>query len=115
ATAIIENVVAQNQKNLGEKAYATAQARGWLGAALTQMGQKNRAAIEFEAAMPILLASSREADDSDDDGSSVAQRDRQKQQIVEAYLGLLADTKGSTAAAETFRLADGVRGHSVQR
>ena len=116
ATRIIEMAVAQNQKNLGEKNYATAQARRWLGVALARSGDPGRAAQEFASAMPVLLAASRQQDDNDEDGGgSVAQRDRQMQQIVEAYMGLLADTKGSAAAAETFLLADAVRGRSVQR
>lgn len=115
AVRILENVVTRSQKNLGERAYGTAQARGALARGLAKLQQTDRAAAEFEAAMPILLSVSREATDSDDDGSSVGQRDRQLQQIVEAYLGLLADTKGSSAATEAFRLADAIRGQSVQR
>jgi hypothetical protein len=111
---VIESVVAQNQKNLGDKAFATAQTRGWLGVALARTGQNDRSLGEFAASMPILLAASRESE-SDDDGSSVAQRDRQTQTIIESYRGLLADTKGSAAAVETFRLADAIRGQSVQR
>jgi len=112
--SIIENVVAKNRQNLGDKAFATAQTRGWLGLALAQTGQLQRAGEEFAAAMPILLTTSRETD-TDDDGSSIAQRDRQTQEVIEAYLGLLADTKGSAAAAETFRMADAIRGQSVER
>ncbi|MBM3539246.1 MAG: CHAT domain-containing protein, partial [Alphaproteobacteria bacterium] len=80
-----------------------------------RQGDTARAASEFEAATEILLSSSRQAEDADDDGASVGQQDRQIQRIVEIYLGLLADTKGSAAAAETFRLADAIRGKSVQR
>ncbi|MEJ0070852.1 MAG: tetratricopeptide repeat protein [Pseudomonadota bacterium] len=58
---IIENVVAQNRKNLGDKAFVTAQTRGWLAVALAQMGQGARALAEFEAAVPILLAASRDS------------------------------------------------------
>jgi len=113
ALPVIERVVAQDEKNLGAKAYATAQARGWLGVAYSRI-QRDKATQEFNAAIPIMTASSRESVD-DDDGSSVAQRDRQAQIITEQYLRLLAETKGSAAAAETFRLAEAVRGRSVER
>jgi len=115
AIRITENAAETNRRTLGDKAFPTAQARGWLAAALARQGNTARAASEFEAATEILLASSRQADDADDDGASVGQQDRQTQRIVEIYLGLLADTKGSAAAAETFRLADAIRGKSVQR
>jgi CHAT domain-containing protein len=114
ALKIVENILAERTKNLGEKSYTTAQARGWLGVALARTGQNDRAAKEFATAMPILMSSSREADDSDD-GASVAQRDRQMQAISEAYMALLADTRSSGAAAETFHLAEAVRGRSVER
>ena len=113
--AILENVVAQNAGTLGDKSYLTAQARGWLATALLRTGQRERASSEFATAIPILIAASREADDADEGDSSVASRDRQRQLIIEAYLGLLADTRGSAAANETFRLADAIRGRSVQR
>jgi len=113
ALPIIERVVAQDEKNLGAKAYATAHARGWLAVAYARTQQRDKAAQEFAVSIPIMTASSREADD--DDGGSVAQRDRQAQIITEAYLRLLAETKGSAAAAETFHLAEAVRGRSVER
>jgi CHAT domain-containing protein len=115
AVKVIENVVALDEKNLGNKAFATAQAHGWLAVAYMRTGQRDRAAKEFEAAIPVLTSASRQADDNNDDGASVAQSDRQIQVITEAYLGYLADTKGSAAAAETFHLAEAVRGRSVER
>jgi CHAT domain-containing protein len=115
ALRILTNVVQKEEKNLGEKAYATAQARGWLAVALARTGQSDRAAKEFEFAIPIMTSASREADDNDNDGSSVAQRDVQAQMITESYLGLLADTRGGGAAVEAFHLAEAVRGRSVER
>lgn len=115
AVKVIETVMALDEKNLGDKAFATAQAHGWLAVAYMRTGQRDRAANEFAAAIPILTSASRQADDNDDDGASVAQRDHQIQIIAEAYLGYLADTKGSAAAAETFHLAEAIRGRSVER
>jgi CHAT domain-containing protein/tetratricopeptide (TPR) repeat protein len=113
AVAILERGLERVRTRLGDRSYATATSHGWLGVALTRAGQGARARTEFETAMPILLSRSREAE-SDDSGSSVAQRERGLQLIVEAYLGLLADG-GGTVASETFRLADAVRGRSVER
>ncbi|MBI1777356.1 MAG: CHAT domain-containing protein [Proteobacteria bacterium] len=115
AIRIIQNVAEQNAKRLGEKAYATAEARGWLGAALVRAGQNDRALKEFLMALPILTSASREANDNSEAGGSIAERDRRAQKIIEAYLGLLADSKGAAAAAETFHLAEAVRGRSVER
>lgn len=112
ALRILEAAVTVSASRMGEKAHATALARGWYGYALARQGQVERARAEFAAAMPILLVPSRE---SDDDGVLVGERDRQTQKIVEAYLGVLTDLGGPDAAAETFRLADAIRGKSVQR
>ncbi len=70
---------------------------------------------EFKAALPILMAASRETDD--DDPTLVAARSARLQRIVEAYIGVLA--RGAAAsndvAVETFSLADAIRGHAVQQ
>ncbi|MCK6450225.1 MAG: CHAT domain-containing protein [Alphaproteobacteria bacterium] len=115
ADRILRAVLARNLKNLGDKNFLTAEARGWLGVALARAGQKDAALDAFAKSMPVLLAVSRQSDDNSEDGASVAERDRAMQRIVEAYIGLLADTRGTEAAAETFRLADAVRGRSVER
>jgi CHAT domain-containing protein/tetratricopeptide (TPR) repeat protein len=113
AQRVIEAALADNMKNLGERHYNTAQARGWLAAILARRGEPARALAEFQAAMPILLSPSRQVDDEESGGG--AQRDRQRQTIIEAYLGVLAGTQGGSAAEEAFRLADAIRGQSVQR
>lgn len=115
ALQIFGDIVEENEKTLGPKAYATAQARGWRAVALARAGQTDRAAQDYAVAIPILTSTSREADDNNDDSTSVAQRDSQTQIITEAYLSLLADTRGAAAAAETFHLAEAVRGGSVER
>ena len=111
---VLETALKNSIDRMGEKAYPTAQARGWLGYALARQGQKERALVELQRAAPVLLAASDEGT-GDEVGAFVEERDRQTQEIVEAYLGLLADTGGPNAAEETFRLADGIRGKSVQR
>jgi CHAT domain-containing protein len=114
AARIFEANVADLQARLGDRALATAQARGWLGISLLRRGDAARAQQEFAAAMPVLLTGGGGADD-DDGGATVAERDRQNRQIVEAYMGLLAETGDAAAAAESFRLSDMIRGRAVQR
>jgi hypothetical protein len=65
--------------------------------------------------VPILTVVSRE---NDDDNVGTVQRERRVSSIVEAYVGLLARTPGgvtSEIAAESFRIADVIRGQSVQK
>ena len=80
-------------------------------------GRDADAIREFRAAIPILMASSRENAD-DDDTTAVAARSQRLQGIVEAYIahaGAGARTPPATSAAETFSLADAIRGRSVQQ
>ena len=71
---------------------------------------------EFKAAIPVLMAASRENAD-DDDTTVVAARSQRLQDIVEAYMTMLAREAGATGevGAETFSLADAIRGRSVQQ
>jgi CHAT domain-containing protein len=113
AVPILENALARNARNLGDRHYNTAETRASLAGALASTGQKERALREFEAAMPILLSSSRQADDEESGGGGA--RSRRLANSLEKYLQVLADVRGSAAAGETFRLADAARGQSVQR
>ena len=63
------------------------------------------------------MAASRENADDDDDTVSAA-RSQRLQNIVEAYIGLLAksgDNATGQVSLETFALADAIRGQSVQK
>ncbi len=113
AQRIVTTALSDSTKNLGERHYNTAQNRGWLGVVMARRGDQAGALAAFQAAVPILLSPSRQVDD--EDSGSGAQRDRQLQIIVESYLGALAATQGNGAADEAFRLADAIRGQSVQR
>ena len=109
----LEKVVQQRIKTLGERNYETAETRGFHGMALAAAGQQARALTEFRAAIPILLQSSRQADDEE---TGAVARDQRLQLILESYIGLLADQPRNTeAVVESFRLADAARGRSVQR
>jgi CHAT domain-containing protein/tetratricopeptide (TPR) repeat protein len=112
ALPIIERALARNTRNFGERHYNTAEARGWLGVALAKTGNGPRALADFQAAIPILLAPSRQVDEEEGGGAA---RDRRLQAIIEAYIAVLADARAPNAAEESFRLADAIRGRSVQR
>jgi CHAT domain-containing protein len=97
---------------LGEKHLETALARGVLAMGLARDGRAEEAEREFKAAIPILASASHETDV--DDAISSAARDQRMAFIIESYIALLAGKGGAEAAAESFRLADLVRGRSVQ-
>ena len=79
-------------------------------------GREVDAINEFRAAIPIMMASAREASD-DDDTTVVAARSQRLQTIVEAYIAMLDRGRKNTGdvAVETFSLADAIRGRSVQQ
>jgi CHAT domain-containing protein len=101
---------------VGEKHFDAASARGILAVGLMRSGKNADAIREFQAALPVLLAASRENTD-DDDATVVAGRSQRLQGIVEAYIKLLANTQSASGdiAADTFSLADSIRGRSVQQ
>ena len=71
------------------------------------------ALAEFRAAIPVLTSASRESED--EGASAAAARDDQVRAIVEAYIAALARTVApASVAAESFGLADAIRGRSVQ-
>ena len=94
----------------------TASARGTLAVGYTRASRDAEAVREFKAAIPILMAASREAAD-DDDSTLLMARSQRLQAIVETYIGLLAKSadKSKEVAVETFAMADSVRARSVQR
>jgi CHAT domain-containing protein len=112
AQALLKREIAR----VGEKHFDTASARGILAVGLMRAGKDADAIREFRTALPVLLAASRENAD-DDDASVVAGRSQRLQGIVEAYIRLLANTQSASGdvAADTFSLADSIRGRSVQQ
>jgi len=102
---------------VGEGHFDSAAARGALAVGYSLAGKDNDAIREFKAAIPILMAASRENADDDDDTVSAA-RSQRLQNIVEAYIALLAKTSDNATgqvSLETFALADSIRGQSVQK
>ena len=120
ARSIAEAALRRSLKMVGEKHYNTAAARGVLAMALTGLDERKVALAGFAKAIPILLSRSRQADD---ETTNQAARDQRLGLILESYIGLLADTRGTAtardagidAAAEAFRIADVARSRSVQR
>jgi CHAT domain-containing protein len=101
----------------GETHFDTAAARGTLAVGYMRAGRAADAIREFRSAIPVLITAPRE-DAEDEDPTLIAARRERLQNIVEAYLSLLAKTRseaGGNIADETFGLADAVRGKSVQR
>lgn len=118
ALGIFQQRLEKTLKNYGAKSYLTAEAQGYVAAALTRTGQTARALALFRAAMPILLSPSRAVDD---ENTALGRRHRLKF-IVENYLRLLSEIRDMPqiagnldVAAEAFHVADAVRGGSVQR
>lgn len=116
AVRLLQRLADDRRGRLGDRHYETAEARGFLGAALAKAGQAEKALAEFRAAVPLLLQVSRQSED----GDSAGDRDFRLQAIIEAYIELLAQMSptqlaGIDVPAETFRVADAIRAHGVQR
>ena len=112
---IAERVVADRQQRLGNNSYEAAEARGALAVALAKSGKPEPAMAEFRAAVPLLLQTSRQADD----GAGGVDRDRRLQRIMETYIDLISRAGAGNVtgadAAEAFRIADSIRARGVQR
>ena len=115
--AAAETLLKRNTTRLGEKSYETALARGTLAVGYMRGKRDADAAREFRTAIPLLMNSGHDTSD-DDNATAVAARNERLQNVVESYIALL--DRGQTGngddsvAAETFSLADAIRGQSVQ-
>ncbi len=100
----------------GEAHFDTASARGMVALGHLKAGNEAEAIREFKLAIPVLTAASGENADDEDTTVVAGRRDR-LQSILEVYIGLMAKSPHATseAAAETFILADAIRGRSVQQ
>ena len=108
------------KKRTGKKQFGTAKLAGLLAMAYSATDKKREALVHFREAVPVLLTRSRQADD---ETTSDTVRETWISMILEEYIGLLADIRGSDleaefkldAAAEAFRMADAARNRSIQR
>ncbi|MDP3690745.1 MAG: CHAT domain-containing protein [Bradyrhizobium sp.] len=115
--AAAQELLKREVGRVGEKHFDAAAARGTLAVGLSYAGREAEATREFKAAIPILMAASRENADDDDDTVSAA-RSQRLQNIIEAYIAMLAknnDNATGEVSLETFALADSIRGQSVQK
>jgi CHAT domain-containing protein/tetratricopeptide (TPR) repeat protein len=111
-----EQLVKKQIGRVGESHFDTASARGTLAVGLMRAGRDAEAAREFKAAIPVMMAASRENTD-DENTTLVAARSQRLQGTVENYFTMLARASGSAGeiGEETFALADAIRGQSVQQ
>jgi len=110
-----EGLVKRQTDRTGADSFDTAQAHGTLAIGYARAGRDADAVREFGTALPVLMATSHDADE--DDPTLVAARNARLQRIVESYISVLARGQNTSneVAVETFRLADAVRGHTVQK
>ena len=120
ALEVLNVALGRSTRLVGEKHRNTARIRGLLAAGYATKGDRSRALREFAEATQILLT---RALDVDDESTTRAAQERRLNFVLESYMSLLADIRGTAleqqagvdAAAEAFRLAEVVRGRSVQR
>ena len=116
----LEAALERSRDRLGDTHYKTAEIRGFLAMARAVDGDRAGALEAFAAATKSLLTRSR---DSDDEDASFKARDRRLAVVLGAYIGLLADVRGTAlearagldASAEAFRLAEVARARAVER
>ena len=113
--AAAEALVKRQVARTGANSLDTATARGTLAVGYARAGRNAEAITEFKAALPVLMAATRETDDGDP--TLVAARSARLQRIIEVYIAVLArnPNMSNDVAVETFGLADAVRGHAVQQ
>jgi CHAT domain-containing protein len=111
-----QELVKRQSTQLGSDNFETAAARGVLAIGYARAGRDAEAIREFQGAIPVMIAATRENAD-DEDAILLAARNQRLQASVESFIGLLARTRGKSQdlAIETFALADAVRGRSVQQ
>jgi CHAT domain-containing protein len=115
--AAAQALLAREIKRVGDKHFDTAAARGVLAVGYMRSGRDAEALREFRAAIPVMMTAAGENAD-DDDTTVVAARRGRVQNVVEPYMQLvakLAPEPGRDVAAETFTLAEAIRGRSVQQ
>jgi len=120
ALPILNVALEKAQRLVGDKHRKTAGVRGWIAQAHLAKGDRAPALREFRDATEILLTRSL---DVDDESATRAAEDVRLTVMLASYIRLLADIRstalereaGIDASAEAFRLAEVVRGRSVER
>ncbi len=118
ARSMLETLERRLARSYGADHPEVAEVRGFLGITLLELGDKAQALVQFRRAAEGLLA--RRGLPA---AASSPARALRLNMIVDAYIGLLHDVRGTAldsassldAAGEAFTLADAIRGHSTQR
>ena len=117
--ALAERAVARATQRLGPRHYGTAEALGIQAMGASAAGEPKAAMELFARAVPTLLQRSRQ---SQDESTGRAMRDLRRHAILQAYIDTLMTISSTpleqeaklNASEEAFRVADIVRGQSVQ-
>jgi len=115
----LEDAHRNASQQFGEKHPRAALTRVTLAAALGRAGKHAEALAHFTSGIPLLLSKSRPIDD---ENATETAQERWKSVFMEAYIGLLADIRGTPleksagidAMEVAFQLADTARGRRVQ-
>lgn len=115
----LEDAHRSASEQFGEKHPRAALTRVTLAAALSRAGKYAEALAHFTSGIPLLLSKSRPIDD---ENATETAQERWKAVFMEAYIGLLADIRGTAleksagidAMEVAFQLADTARGRRVQ-
>jgi CHAT domain-containing protein len=111
--AAAERLLMRQRQRFGDQHLETALARGMLAIGLARSGRNAEALSAFKQAIPVLLSGFRETDT--DDAIEIAAREQRLGVVLQAYISLLSRSEAADATAESFRLADLLRGRYVQR
>lgn len=117
ARATAEPLLLELERNFGPNHMRTALVRGLLAMALAAQGERDRALEGYSAAVRVILAAN-----NDPDRFGALTR-RLQNMVLEGYIALLYELRDSDilrtrkvdAAVESFRIADALRGGSVQQ
>ena len=111
-----EQLVARNESRFGDRHVNTAFARGALAIGLYRAGRNREAMDEFNRAIRVIMSAARTAEgDSDETIATSGAHEQRTRALIESYISLLGHLPDKRAAAiEGFRLADAIRGRSVQ-
>ncbi|MDP1681761.1 MAG: CHAT domain-containing protein [Burkholderiales bacterium] len=118
AMPMLERELKGKAATFGEDHYEAAEARAAFAMALAGTGDIARAGSEYGRAIPELL--NRDANDADEEGGG-AKKARRRAILLSSYIDFLHKAasqnpaKATELAAEAFRIADVIRGQSVQK
>ncbi len=120
AVELLEAALKQNKQRFGDEHYSTAESRGMFGIALARTNQDSAALAQFQQALPMILAHSREIEF---EAAASSRQNRRTVQILEAYMALLVKIRGTPlesslrmdSAALAFELTQLSSTRTVQR